>query len=194
MKWSTILTCSIWLLCIVCSSRSTAQELTAGGAIYDFTGKTAAEFYILAPGIMAGYDLMTFSRLRWISSLGISYNSIKYDGHRHHLWLLPVFTTLLYDAPNPGSRLRPYLGAGLSLAIKADRNVTFDKTHYAFTYGYHAAMGVKYELKTGISLLFDMRYNLLIPPVMEEIDISGMVITTGVSLPVNVIFPHGKTD
>ena len=61
-------------------------------------------------------------------------------------------------------------------------NRYFDKTHYAFTYGYHALGGLDWQLKEKFSIVFDLRYNLLLNPVMEEINMSGVVSSVGVKL------------
>jgi len=158
------------------------QSLYIRAGIYDFTDNTATEFYTLAPGIFVDYDVLSISRLKINTGLGFAFNAIKYNEHRHYLYFIPVFLSMKYELVNPESKLKPYIGAGFSLAGKADQNRYFDKTHYAFTYGYHALGGLDWQLKEKFSIVFDLRYNLVLNPVMEEINMSGVVSSVGVKL------------
>lgn len=157
-----------------------SQNLSLKAGIYDFTDNTATEFYTLAPGIFADYDVAGFSRLKINTGMGFAFNAIKYNEHRHFLYFIPVFISLKYELVNPESKLKPVIGAGFSLAGKADQNQDFDKTHYAFTYGYHVLGSLDWQMKDRLSIIFDLRYNLLLNPVMEEINTSGVVSSVGV--------------
>ena len=183
MKLLRILIYSIIFLLVLTGINTThAQKLSLRAGIYDFTENLATEFYLLAPGIFIGYDILSMNRLKFNTSLGFAFNSIKYNNHKHSLYLVPVFFSLKYELTNPDSKFKPYFGGGLSLAGKADMNKYFDKTHYAFTYGYHGIGGIYYRLNNKLSLQLDLRYNLLLNPVMDEINISGMVSSVGLAV------------
>ena len=193
MKWLKILICnSLIFLVSFCQQEVTAQYLSIRVGIYDFTNNVATEFYILSPGIFIDYDIVNISRLKFNTCIGFTFNSIKYNDHKHYLYFLPVFASLTYDLTNSESRFKPYIGAGISFAAKADQNKSFDKTHYSATYGYHAIGGIKYILKDDLFLLFDMRYNLLLNPVMEEVNMSGMILTAGIKFKIDKKNKHRK--
>ncbi len=157
------------------------QSLSARLALYDFTGEAARDFYLLSHMVLAGYDFPSSSRLAFNVTAGAGYRSFPYHDHRHHLYLLPVFISLKYLAVNPGSTVQPYLFGGGSLLGKEDKNTTLDDTHYAFTYGYHAGGGVDIRLKEKLYLNIDVRYNLLVNPAMEDINVSGVITAAGLS-------------
>jgi outer membrane protein W len=182
MKWWTILIFSFTVTFIFSGIRANGQNLCIRAGIYDFTDNTATEFYTLAPGIYLDYDMISFSRLKINTGLGFAFNAIKYNEHRHYLYFMPVFISMKYEMVNPDSKLKPMIGAGFSLAGNADQNQDFDKTHFAFTYGYHALACLDWQLKEQFSIVFDLRYNLLLNPVMEEINMSGVVSSVGVKL------------
>jgi hypothetical protein len=171
----------ILLFIIPLSLRS--QPISVRAGIYDFTDITAREFYVLAPTVVAGYDAWRKSQLSFCVSAGFSFNSIKYNDHRHYLYMIPVFLTMNYDLLNPDAKVWPVIGGGLSLIGKADQNKDFSKTIYSFTYGYHATGGVHIRLKKGLIITADLTYNLLLPPVMEELNVSGVIAAFGVKLP-----------
>jgi outer membrane protein W len=157
-----------------------SQDLNIRAGVYDFTDIVATEFYIVAPSVFIGYDCFTMSRLKFNVSAGFSYNSIKYNSNRHNLYMIPLFISMIYELPNPKSKIKPYVGGGLSFLSKADNNKSLEKTHYSITYGYHAIGGLYFGIKEKVTLNFDMRYNLLLNPAMEEIDISGIISTVGI--------------
>lgn len=186
MKWLKILIYSLIIFPLIISQLETnAQYLSIRAGIYDFTDNVATEFYIFAPGVFIDYDIVNISRLKFNACLGFTFNSVKYDNHKHNLYFIPVFLSITYDLTNPESKFKPYIGSGFSLAGKADQNKSFDKTHYSATYGYHAIGGIRHQLKDDIFLQFDMRYNMLINSVMEEINMSGMILSAGVKLQIS---------
>jgi hypothetical protein len=160
-------------------SGTNAQNLGLRLGLYDYTDNVATEFYILSPGLFVDYDIVGFSRLKLNTCLGLTYRAVKYDGYQHHLYFFPLFVSMTYDLTNPDSRLKPTIGAGISAAGKIDNNKSLDKTHYSFTYGYHFTGGLNYKLKNNLFLTFDMRYNILVNPAMEDVNMSGMVLSAG---------------
>ena len=102
----------------------------------------------------------------------------------HQFFLLPLYLTTNYTLPNPHAAVFAVIGGGISLMGKADHNKSLDKTHYALTYGYHAAGSLRIRLKARPILSFELMYNLLMPTVNEDLNISGVMLTAGIYLPV----------
>ena len=183
MKSLRILIYSMLTLSIFGSSVSKAQIPSVRVGIYDFVDNTASEFYVLAPTVMVGYDVWKRSQLDLELSTGLSFNRTRYNSHYHYLYMIPFMATVYYNLPNPGAKIWPGIGMGVSLLWKADQNRGFDKTHYSLAYGYHATGRLNVPLKGDLLLTLEMTYNLLIPPVMEEVNLSGVILTIGLSFP-----------
>jgi hypothetical protein len=181
MKLLKILICSMLPMMIFGSSSSLAQSPSVRAGIYDFVGNTASEFYVLAPTVIFGYDVWKRSQMNLEMSAGFSYNRIKYNSHHHHLFMIPLMTTVYYNLPDPGARAWPEFGLGISFLGKADHNIDFNKTHYSLAYGYHATGRLNVPLKENLLFTFDMTWNLLIPPELEEVNLSGVILTVGLS-------------
>ncbi len=174
----------ILMLCLLVQLSLSAQDFTARIGIYDFTDEAATEFYVVAPTVIFGYDCLKISRLTLNVSAGFSFNSFKYQSKKHNLYMVPLFVSMLYELTNPESKVHPYIGGGFSLLGKADKNQTLKTVHYSFTYGYHAIGCLHIDLKRKTVLTFDMRYNFLITPAMEELNPSGIISTVGIRIPV----------
>jgi hypothetical protein len=169
------------LLALLMASQLAGQSLSARIGLYDFTDEVARDFYLLSPVVLVGYDFPSSSRLVFNTTAGFGYRSFPYESHQHHLLLLPIFVTLKYKPANPGSTVQPCLFGGGGLLGKEDRNTTLDDTHYSFTYGYHAGGSVDIRLKERMFFTIDVRYNLLVPPAMEDINVSGVITSAGLS-------------
>jgi hypothetical protein len=183
MKLLRILIYSTLSMLIFGSSASRAQTPSVRFGIYDFVDNTASEFYVLAPTVIFGYDVWTRSRLDLQMSTGFSFNRTRYNSNYHYLYMVPFMATVYYNLPNPDVKVWPDFGTGISLLGKADHNRDFDKTHYSLAYGYHATGRLNVPLKKELLLTFEMTYNLLIPPVLEEVNLSGVIITVGLNFP-----------
>jgi hypothetical protein len=180
MKSSTILIYSILILGSVVAK---AQIPSVRIGIYDFTGNTASEVYILAPVVMLDYDVWKRSQLEWQVSSGFAFNRTSYNSHYHYLYMVPFMTTMYYNLPNPGVKVWPSIGMGVSLLGKSDHNIDYEKTHQSLTYGYHASGRLNIPLKEKLILTLEMTYNLLITPALEEVNPSGVILTVGLGLP-----------
>ena len=168
---------------ILGSAVSKAQIPSVRVGIYDFVGNTASEIYLLAPTVMFGYDVWERSQLELEISTGFSFNRTRYNSHYHYLYMVPCMATVFYNLPNPGVKVWPGFGMGTSLLGKADHNRDFDKTHYSLAYGYHATGRLNVPLKRDLLLILEMSYNLLLPPVTEEVNLSGVILTAGLIFP-----------
>jgi hypothetical protein len=185
MKSLKILIFSCMLLCVVFPPSARGQALAIGLGVYDFTDITAREFYLMAPAFTLGGNVWKESRIALHLSGGLAFNSMKYDDHRHYLYMVPLFLTLNYELPNPGSKVWPVIGGGFSLNGKADRNQSLDKTHYSLTYGFHLRGRLNVLLKNNYVIYLEGGYNFLVPPANEELDMSGFLTTLGLSIPLS---------
>jgi hypothetical protein len=177
------LICNIMAILFSGSYISKAQGSSVRIGIYDFVGNTAAEFYVLAPTVMFGYGVWKQSQLDLQLAAGFSFNQINYNGHHHYLYMVPLMATMYYHLPNPGAKVWPSFGMGIGLMGKADHNKDYDKSHNSLAYGYHATGRLNVSLKEDRLLTLDMTYNLMIPPVKEEVNISGVILTVGLKFP-----------
>jgi len=187
MKPSIVLIYSIPALLFVFPTFSSAQRTTIKMGIYDFVENTASEFYVLSPIITAEYRVWKSSQLDLRISPGFSLNRTRYNSHYHYLYMIPLLTTVYYHLPNPDSKVWPSIGMGGSLLWKADYNKDFDKTHYSLSYGFHTTGRLNLSLKKSRLLVLDMTYNLLIPPVSEDVNLSGIILSVGLNFPGNQI-------
>ena len=183
MKWLKISIFSLAVFMVYIPSPARGQPFSIRTGIYEFSDITAREFYVLAPTILAGYDVWKKSRLGLEVSAGLSFNSIRYNGRHHNLYMVPVFVTVNYDLPNPDSRVHPVIGGGFGLMGKADANTSLGKTHYSLAYGYHAVGGLHFLTRRNVTLTLDLTYNFIIPPASEDLDISGLMTMIGIRLP-----------
>jgi len=183
MKRLTILTFSLLSAAMLTPSRMHSQEFSVAAGIYDFTDITTREFYLLAPTFSVGADVWNWSRLAVHLSTGLSFTSVKYNSHRHYFYMVPLSVTVCYDLADPRSKVFPSAGMGLCIAGKADRNSDFDKTHYSFTYGYIATGGIRYRPGKKIIFTLDLSYSLMMPPAMEELNLSGVTVMAGARFP-----------
>jgi len=171
------------LLLLVAPVLLKGQSFSLRAGIYEFTDVAAREFYVLAPTLMVGYDVWKKSRMSLEVSTGLSFNSVKYNDHKHYLYMVPVCLTFQYHLPNPDAKVHPVIGAGMSLLGKADVNKDFDKTHYSLAYGYHARGGLHILVKQKAILMLELSYHLILPPVSEDLGLSGILLTAGIRLP-----------
>ena len=179
MRSLRILIFSFLFLTILLPENGLSQPWSVRSGMYIFTDNTASEFYLLAPTVLGGFDVWKRSRLSMNLSTGLSFNSLKYDDHRHNLYMVPVNLLMVYDIPNPGAKVWPVAGSGICLTGKADQNESFSKTHYSLSYGFLATAGIRIPLSKKLIFVFDLTYNLLIPPTSDEINMSGMMVMVG---------------
>jgi hypothetical protein len=169
-------------LCLV-HSAAWAQSFCFRTGIYDFTGNSAREFYKVAAIVSAGANIWTRDRIHLSVSSGLGFNSVRYNDHRHNLYMIPVFADMNFDLLDSKAKIIPTLGLGMILVGKIDQNTDLGKTYLALTYGYRATGGLRVSLKKGLRLTIDLSYNLVLPPESEEINISGVMTMIGIEMP-----------
>ena len=179
MKSLIILTFSFLIIQILQSTHAEAQVPSAKVGIYDFTGNTASQFYVLTPVLMTEFKLWKSANLDLRISPGFSFNMTRYNSHFHYLYMVPLLVTIFYHLPNADSKIYPSIGMGNSLIWKADYNRDFEKTHYSAAYGFHATGRINYSLNRGRLVFFDMTYNQLVPNRSEEVNLSGVILLVG---------------
>jgi hypothetical protein len=185
MKLLKILIFKLLLVCCLIPAAGWSQSLYLRTGIYDFTDNTAREFYKMAVVLSAGVDVWNRERLYLCVSSGLAFNSVKYNGHRHNLFIVPVILDVNVDLLSSKSKVVPTIGMGLILVGKIDQNIDFDKTFLALSYGYRATGGLRFNLKNKLFLTFDLSYNLVLPPDSEEINISGVMTMVGLAIPIS---------
>ena len=160
-----------------------AQQFHIRAGVYDYLDGVARDYYLCSPTLLLGIDCFTIENLKLNVAAGFGYRSFKYNENKHQLFTVPVFITVNYDLRNNDARLYPSFGMGLSLMAKADKNISLEKTHRSFTYGYHFRGSLNYRSANKLVWFFDILYNLLVPPAMEEINLKGVILTVGVKIP-----------
>lgn len=154
--------------------QSTAQRFSVEAGIYDFTDDVARDFYLLTPMLVAGYDYLIVNKLRFNVSIGFGFKQFDYHENKHQLYTVPLFISVFFDIKNGEKKLYPSAGMGLSAMFKSDRNESLSNAHQSFTYGYHLSGILNYKLH-GCILFFEIHYNHLLPPAMDEIRLSGIM-------------------
>jgi hypothetical protein len=192
MKLLKILTFKILMGLFLIPLTGWSQSLYLRSGIYDFTSNTAREFYQLAVAVSVGADVWNPGRLHLSVSSGLAFNAVRYNGHRHNVYIIPLNLDLNYDLLNPKSKVRPTFGLGVMLVGKIDDNIDFSKTFLALSYGYRATGGLRISLPKEMFLTFDLSYNLVLSPDSEEINISGVMAMAGLQIP--VCKAHKKKD
>ena len=183
MRSSKILIFKMLLVLYLIPSAGWSQSFYLRSGIVDFTNNTTREFYKLAVAFSAGADVWNPGRIHLRISSGLAFNSVRYNGHRHNLYMVPVIVGMNYDLMNQTSKICPTIGIGLVLIAKADQNVDFEKTFLALAYGYQATGGVKINLKQNLVLTLDLAFNLILPPDSEELNMSGVITMVGIAIP-----------
>jgi len=171
----------LFFIIIVLPELVVGQRFSIEAGIYDYTDNVAREFYLLSPTVLFGYDFYMIKKLRINFSGGIGYRQFKYHNNRHQLYTVPLFLSALYDFKNNGAKLYPSAGMGFSAMYKSDRNMALSGPHQSFTYGYHFKGELNYRLPK-LTLFFEIRYNYLLPPAMEEIKLSGIMPMIGLKI------------
>ncbi|MBI5539839.1 MAG: hypothetical protein HY951_07255 [Bacteroidia bacterium] len=156
-----------------------AQNVSIRAGIYDFTGMAASEIYRVAPTIQFGIPVWQRNKLCMEVIPGFSFKSKDYNENHHYLYMVPLLFSMNYTAANPDTKVFPVFSSGFTFLGKADHNVFMDKPIYSFTYGFHLGTGIRAICKNKSQLSLTLTYNLLIPPVMEKVNPSGVLIMIG---------------
>lgn len=164
---------------LLISLSSFAQRFSVEAGIYDFTDDVARDFYLLSPMMMTNYDYLVVNKVRFNVAAGFGYKQFNYHENKHHLYTVPIFASVFLDIKNEDSKLYPSAGMGFSGMFKADHNEQLSDSHQSFSYGYHISGVLNYRLNKCI-MFFEIRYNYMMPPAMDEIRLSGMMPMIGI--------------
>jgi hypothetical protein len=94
MRPLKILICKIVVALCMVPSAGWSQSLLLRSGIYDFTDNTAREFYKVAVVFSAGANVWNRERMHLSVSAGLGFNSVRYNGHRHNLYMIPVIADI----------------------------------------------------------------------------------------------------
>jgi len=111
MRLSKILIYKILLSIFLLSSLYlSANELSIGSGIYDFTDPVARDFYKIAPSIFISYELFWKAGVSLNLSSGLIFNSVKYNSKRHNLYIVPISLDILSDITSGKYGFHPLMG------------------------------------------------------------------------------------
>jgi len=161
-----------------------ANNLMLQFGIYDFTDEVSKEFYKIAPSAIIATDIYKKTHLSFNISSGATFTSVNYNSKRHKLLIIPLNLIALYTITEPDTKIRPFIGAGLGLIFKFDKNPWFERPYYSATYGYIINTGLEFPLKNRLSFILDIKYKILIPPSIEDLNVSGISSTIGLKIPI----------
>jgi hypothetical protein len=190
MKFSRILICKLFAIGIVALptsvfSQTVPKELSIQGGIYDFTDETSREFYKIAPSLSVAWDVYKRNNLSFSVLSGLSHSSVKYNSRRHHMNLVQLNFLCRYVLTQTDTKIRPYMGSGLGVFFKSDKNKTLNRTHHSFMYGYLINTGIDFPMKNDGTMFLDLKFVFVIPSESEEINVSGVSPTLGIRIPIN---------
>ncbi len=160
------------------------KDITIKAGIYDFTDNVSKEFYKLAPAFYLDYDIHQVKKLALNISAGYSFTSVEYNAKRHKLSMVPIYLTIQYHLADSGTIFQPYIAGGATLHMKWDKNPWFMNPHFGMTYGYIMQAGLDIPIKQKVFFTADIKYNILIPPAMEELNLSGIISAVGIKIPI----------
>ena len=170
--------------------QNSTKDLSFHFGIYDFTDEVAKEFYGFAPSALIAIHFLKTKHLSLNISSGLSYTSVKYNEKRHNIFMVPLNVIALYTFAEPDTRLRPFIGTGLGLHFKSDRNVWLPEPHNTITYGYIINAGMDFPLNSRLTLSVDLKYKFLVPSAVEALNVSGILLSVGIKIPIS----YGKAN
>ncbi|KAA3614889.1 MAG: hypothetical protein D8M58_10565 [Calditrichaeota bacterium] len=171
---------NIGLIIFITVLNINASNLWVSGGLYDFANDVSKEFYKYGWSFRVQYDFLQLSQMNFSISTGGSFSSVPYNGEEHEMYLIPLQFSWRYNFLMEHPTIQPFFGSGIGAFAKMDLNEFFPKRHHAYTYGYHLFSGLEYKISDRVKSKFEMRYNVLIPPTLEDINSSGFDILIGV--------------
>ncbi len=188
MKSLKILIYSI-LVCLLMAvpdgalGQDSSKDLSFQLGIYDFTDEVAKEFYGFAPTALIAIQFLKTKHLSLNISGGLSYTSVMYNEKRHNVFMVPLNVIALYTFAEPDTKLRPFIGTGPGLHFKSDKNEWLTEAHNTITYGYIINAGLDIPLNGRLTISIDFKYEFLIPSAVEALNVSGILSSVGIKIP-----------
>ena len=108
-------------------------------------------------GVSAGLNLAHLLGSSWDLRGDIMYSQNQYDCCRAHLGGTSMMANLIYHV-DLGSRLKPYVGAGLGAVAVNFGSVETGPHETRTQFGYQALAGVEYPLAGRLSMFGEYRY------------------------------------
>ncbi len=171
-------------------TQNSVKDLSFQLGIYDFTDEVANDFYGFAPTALVALQFLKTKHLSLNISSGLSYTSVKYNEKKHSLFMVPLNIIALYTFAEPDTKLRPFIGTGLGLHFKSDKNEWLTDPHNTITYGYIINAGLDIPLKGRLTLTADLKYKFLVPSAVEALNVSGILSSVGIKIPIS----YGKAN
>ena len=172
------------LLPVRVSSQTSHNSFTLLAGIYDFTDETSKEFYHVVPSAILAYHFYQKTHFSLKISSGLSFTRVKYNEKYHTLYLLPLNLIAIYMFTEPDTRIRPFLGTGVCLHFKSDKNEWMDQAHYTLTYGYSLNAGFDFPVRDKFILTGEINYLLLMPSLNESLSMRGVLTLIGIKIPI----------
>lgn len=172
------------LLCLIMAFPSTPAypfSIGARAGVHDFSNDATRDFYGLAEGGALSCTFYESRRFGIEAATGLFHSSVNYNGGKHVLYIMPLTVSFILSFPMEEIRIMPYLGMGVGGWYKHEESPTAGRSFNYITYGYHFIGGLKYPLTPRLSLFADLRYCLIMTDFKEEMNISGMQTTAGMS-------------
>lgn len=156
-----------------------ANDIGIEIGIYDFTDEASKEFYKIAPALVFSYEIVKKTKLSFNLTSGIFFTVTSYNRSKHYLTMIPFHSSIIYNFKEPDLKFQPFIGGGFSIQVKFDLNPVFNQPHFSATYGYHMLAGIKVPVKERVKFFGKLKYNILIPPYLEDLNTSGIISTIG---------------
>ena len=189
MKLLTSLICKrlIFLTILIpatVSSQTSENSFSVMAGIYDFTDESSKEFYHIVPSVILTFHFYQKTHFSLKISSGLSYTRVKYNEKYHSLYLVPINLNTEYKFNENDTRIRPFLGTGVCLHFKADKNDWMDHAQYTLAYGYSLNAGVDFPFRGNLILTCEINYLLLMPSLNESLSMRGVLTLIGIKLPI----------
>ena len=172
---------SLCAMAAMASGTAYALSIGARAGIHDFSNDATRDFYGLAEGGTLSCAFYESRQFGIETTTGLFHSSVNYNGGKHVLYVVPLTVSFVLSFPMKEIKIIPYMGAGVGGWYKHEESPTARRSFNYITYGYHLIGGLKYPLTSGLSLLADLRYCLIMTDFKEEMNISGVQTTVGVS-------------
>jgi outer membrane protein W len=170
--------------------QNSAKDLCFQLGVYDFTDEVAKEFYGFAPTALTAIQFLKTKHLSLNISGGVSYTSVKYNEKRHNVFMVPLNAIALYTFAEPDTKLRPFIGTGLGLHFKSDKNEWLKEAYNTITYGYIINAGLDIPISSRLIISIDFKYEFFIISAVEALNVSGILSSAGIKIPLG----YGKTN
>lgn len=185
MKRSKISTwpCSLGiLLCVIAAFPSAPAypfSIGARAGVHDFSNDATRDFYGFAKGGILSCTFYESRQFGIEGATGLFHSSVSYNSSNQILYVVPLTVSFTLSFSIDDLKWIPYTGMGIGGWYKREESPTARRSFNYITYGYHLIGGLKYQFSSSVSLVFEMRYCLIMTDFKEEMNLSGVQTTVG---------------